>query len=74
LEQLKAELEEKHGVKVMVIAKDLGFPDTPGEIYETVKNAGIQVDYLIKISFVPVMLPKTAITACLQASSMSFPV
>ena len=44
---MKAELEEKHGVKVMVIAKDLGFPDTPGEIYETVKNAGIQVDYLI---------------------------
>ena len=31
----------------MVIVKDLGFPDTPGEIYETVKNAGIQVDYLI---------------------------
>ena len=33
LENLKTELEEKYSVKVLVIAKDLGLPDSPKEIY-----------------------------------------
>jgi len=47
LEKLKSKLETKHAVKVMVIAKDLGTPEAPKEIYDEVKNAGLQIDYLI---------------------------
>lgn len=47
LEKLKTELEKKHSVKVMVIAKDLGAPEAPKEIYDEVKKAGLLVDYLI---------------------------
>lgn len=47
LEQLKTSLELKYAVKVMVIAKDLGLPDAADEIYGEVKNAGIEVEYLI---------------------------
>lgn len=44
---LTAELQSKHGVRVSVIAKDLVQPTAPREIYEAVKTAGIEVDYLI---------------------------
>ncbi len=47
LNALKIELENKHGVQVMVIAKDLTLPNAPAEIYEEVKQAGIEVNYLI---------------------------
>ena len=47
LDALKNELETKHSVKVMVIAKDLTKPEAPKEIYDEVKNAGIKIDYLI---------------------------
>ncbi len=47
LEELKTELEHKHSINVMVIAKDLTLPDAAAEIYEGVKQAGITVDYLI---------------------------
>lgn len=47
LEKLKAELEENHSVKVMVIAKDLTLPTAPKKIYDEVKATGIEVDYLI---------------------------
>jgi short-subunit dehydrogenase len=47
LDKLKSELEKKHSVKVMVIAKDLTKPDAPKEIYDKVKKAGIEIDYLI---------------------------
>lgn len=47
LEKLKAELEKKYSVKVMVIAKDLGAPEATQEIYDEVKKAGLHVDYLI---------------------------
>ncbi|NQV03375.1 MAG: SDR family oxidoreductase [Bacteroidia bacterium] len=47
LEQLKSELEAKYSVKVMVIARDLSLPEAPKEIYEEVKKAGIEVDFLI---------------------------
>ncbi len=47
LKQLKTELEQKYSIKVMVIAKDLSLPNSPKEIYNEVKKAGIEVDYLI---------------------------
>ena len=47
LNALKTELEDKHGIKVMVIAKDLSLPGTASEIYEEVKKSGIEVNYLI---------------------------
>jgi short-subunit dehydrogenase len=47
LSTLKIELENKHGIKVMVIAKDLTLPDPAFEIYEEVKQAGVEVNYLI---------------------------
>lgn len=47
LNELKTELEEKYSVKVMVIVKDLSLPEVPKEIYEEVKAAGLEVDFLI---------------------------
>jgi hypothetical protein len=46
LHELKSELEEKHGVVVMVVAKDLTLPGACKELYEQVKTAGIEVDFL----------------------------
>ena len=47
LDQLKSELESKYSIKVMVIAKDLSLSNSPKEIYDEVKKAGIEVNYLI---------------------------
>ncbi|PCE63764.1 SDR family NAD(P)-dependent oxidoreductase [Sediminicola luteus] len=47
LESLKAELEQQYGVEVRVLAKDLGLPDGPKEIYDQVKQDGVTIDYLI---------------------------
>lgn len=47
LNTLKAELEAKHGIKAEVIVKDLNQPNAAKELYETVKNSGLEVDYLI---------------------------
>ena len=47
LEELKSDLEKKHSVSVLVIAKDLSQPDAPKEIYDEIKKTGIKVDYLI---------------------------
>ncbi len=47
LELLKNELEKKHAVKVMVIAKDLGLAEAPQQIYTEVKAAGLEIDVLI---------------------------
>ncbi len=47
LKALKTDLEIKYGVKVMVIAKDLGASEAPKEIYDEVKKAGIEIDILI---------------------------
>jgi short-subunit dehydrogenase len=47
LDKLKTEIENKHSVKVMVIAKDLSKAEAPKEIYNEVTKAGIRVDYLI---------------------------
>lgn len=47
LNALKVELEEKHGVSVKVIVKDLSLPTAAEEVYQAVKAAGIEVNYLI---------------------------
>ncbi|RKR03241.1 SDR family NAD(P)-dependent oxidoreductase [Maricaulis maris] len=47
LDALKAELEAAHKVTVTVIAGDLTDPLAPAAIYDAVKAAGIEIDYLI---------------------------
>ena len=47
LKQLKKELEDRYSIQVMIVAKDLSLRNAASEIYETVKNAGIEVEYLI---------------------------
>jgi len=44
---LKAEIEQKHAVQVKVIAKDLTAPDAAKEVFDEVKAAGIEIEYLI---------------------------
>lgn len=47
LDKLKTDLEKKHSIEVMVIAKDLGAPSAPKEIYDEIMKAGIEIEYLI---------------------------
>lgn len=47
LDSLKNELEKRHGIKVFVLVKDLGSSEAPEEIYKELKEAGIEVEYLI---------------------------
>lgn len=47
LNQLKEELESKTSAKVTVVVKDLTLVNASQEVYEEVKKAGIEVDYLI---------------------------
>jgi len=47
LATLKEEIEAKYGVQAMVIVKDLTSATAPQEIYEEVKAAGVEVEYLI---------------------------
>lgn len=47
LEAVKAELVKKYGIEVLVIAKDLGNSKAPQEIYDEVKSAGIEIDFLM---------------------------
>lgn len=47
LEALKNEIETNQSVKVLVLAKDLSKPEAPKEIYNEIKAAGIEIDYLI---------------------------
>lgn len=44
---LKKELEKKHGVEVMVMAKDLIAEGACQEIHDAIKKEGINVEYLI---------------------------
>lgn len=46
LQELKAELESKHGVSVRVIAKDLAAPGACGELFAEISAAGLSIDYL----------------------------
>ncbi len=47
LEELKIELEKKYSIIVTVIAKDLSLHTASQEIYDEVKDMGLEVDYLI---------------------------
>jgi short-subunit dehydrogenase len=47
LSAVKDELESQHSIQVTVMPKDLSLPDSAQQIYEEVKAAGIEVDYLI---------------------------
>ncbi|MCS1352537.1 SDR family oxidoreductase [Mechercharimyces sp. CAU 1602] len=47
LKALKKDLEKQYGVNVLLIKKDLTLPNAPTEIYEEVKQAGVEVNYLI---------------------------
>jgi len=47
LEALKQELEKKHGIRVKYIVKDLSLENAPREVYDEIKQAGIEIDYLI---------------------------
>lgn len=44
---IKKELEEKFNIKVMLIIKDLTEKDAVKEVYTEIKEAGIQVEYLM---------------------------
>ena len=50
LDALKTELEKKYRIKVLVIIKDLTLPRAALEIYQEVKQAGGEVNYLINNS------------------------
>lgn len=47
LNELKIELEKKHGVQVSTIAKDLSKVGSAKELFIEVESLGIQVDYLM---------------------------
>jgi short-subunit dehydrogenase len=47
LETLKAELEKKHNIQVVVIAKDLAAPNAAREIYDEITKSGIEIEFLI---------------------------
>lgn len=47
LAELKAELEQKHKVRVTVIGKDLALPDAAQDVYAETKRQSLRVDYLI---------------------------
>ena len=47
LKSLAEVLNEKHGTNTYIIAKDLSQPTAAKEIYDEVKSAGIEVEYLI---------------------------
>ncbi len=47
LEQLKADLESRHGCKVHVVVKDLAEPDAPQAIYNELGSQGMRIDYLM---------------------------
>ena len=47
LEELKAELENQHKVKVYTIVKDLSLPNAAHDVYNETTQQNIQIDYLI---------------------------
>lgn len=47
LKKIQSELEAKYSVKVKIISKDLSLPTAPKEIYDELKQEGIEVTYLI---------------------------
>jgi short-subunit dehydrogenase len=47
LKEIKSDLENKYNVQVKTITKDLSKSAAPKEVYDEVKSAGIEVEYLI---------------------------
>ena len=47
LQALKAEVEEQYGTQVIVLVRDLNDPDTPANIFETLKEKGIVLSALV---------------------------
>jgi len=47
LEELKKEVETKHGTKVRVLVKDLSDPKSPQEIFSELMNESVNVDVLV---------------------------
>ena len=47
LTQLKSELEAKYAIKVTVIVKDLSTTNAAKEVYDMIKNTGLNINYLI---------------------------
>lgn len=47
LESLKKDIENKYGVQVKIIVKDLTKQEAPKEIYDEVSKEGIEIEYLI---------------------------
>ncbi len=47
LNQLKSEIESEYNREVFIITKDLSQPNSPKEVYDTIKEKGIEVEYLL---------------------------
>ena len=47
LEKLASELQSAHSIRTRVIAADLSHPSAPDELYKTLQDESIPVDYLI---------------------------
>ncbi len=47
LREVKAELEERYAIDVKIIPKDLAKPEAPAEIFEFLKQEGLQVSILV---------------------------
>jgi short-subunit dehydrogenase len=47
MEQLAAELRDKHGVAVDIITADMSLPSAPADIHAETRQRGIDIDYLI---------------------------
>lgn len=47
LKDLQSELQEKFGIEVLSVPKDLSIPDSALELYDFVKEQGVHVEYLI---------------------------
>ena len=47
LVRLKELLEEQYGVTVHTFNSDLSLPDSAQQLYDAIKNEGIDVDYLV---------------------------
>lgn len=47
LAEIKAELENRFSVSVLVINKDLSIPDSAQELYDEIRSRNIRIDYLI---------------------------
>ncbi len=47
LQEVKKALEAAHGVKAIVVARDLSDPETPAQIFAVLEQAGVCVDVLI---------------------------